>query len=255
MFIPLTGALAAISRADWLVLAAVSGILSGGPPPAADPGAYIRALFPEERLAFIVKYAASADVYSGLLKFRRPPRIFIRCPDDGCEPDVRHLPADLRARVPAAYGEEVDRPEAAEIEIHVAAGPRDFDRRDREVDGMLHVDAQLGSRYLFPPQPAPCRATLYFDQQRWTMVKSMIFVDSGASPRMQYLCMAFELVRAIGVLTVPAPLFYRELEKHPGDDPLPRLAADAYLHTSMEIAAGASRAQALAVLKHRYDLQ
>ncbi|MGE0237934.1 MAG: hypothetical protein AB7F09_02675 [Parvibaculaceae bacterium] len=240
---------------NWLVLSAVSTLLSGEPRPEANVDTYIRALNPEQRLEFIIKYAASAETYAGFLKFRQPPRIYIHCQSDGCDPKLPHILADLRSRVPGAYGSVVAEPETAQIEIYVAAEPADFDRRDRQVDKELHIDAQIGAKFLFPPQPAPCRATIYFEQQTWTIEKTMIFIDSDASPRMQYLCMGFELTRAIGVLTVPVPLFYQKLAKRPSDDPLPYLAANVLLHTSAEIQAGDSTDKALAVLKDRYGVQ
>ncbi|WP_119272727.1 hypothetical protein [Taklimakanibacter deserti] len=241
--------------ADWLILAGVAGLLSGEPPPEANAEGYIRALIPEQRLVFIVKYAAAAWTYSGFIKFRQPPAIYLRCPTTGCDPHPLRILDDLRSRVPGAYGARGAEPDTAQIEIYVATDPVEFDKRDLEVDKALHIDAHIGSKFLLPPRPAPCRTTIYFDQKRSTIEKTMIFIDSDASPRMQSLCMGFELVRAIGAINVAGPLFYHEFEKHSGYDPLPYLAANVFLHTSTEIHAGDPVEKALAIFKDRYGLQ
>lgn len=241
--------------ADWLILAGVAGLLSGEPQPEANADSYIRALVPEQRLDFIVKYAAAAWTYSGFIKFQQPPQIYLHCPNAGCDPQALQIFDDLRSRVPGAYGSRVTEPDAAQIEIHLGAGSADFEKRDLEVDKALHIDAHIGSKFLLPPRPAPCRTTIYFDQKRSTIEKAMIFIDSDASPQMQSLCLGFELVRAIGAINVAGPLFYHELEKHSGYDPLPYLAANAFLHTSTEIRAGDPMEKALDVFKDRYGVQ
>ena len=241
---------------NWLIVASISGLLTVEPRPEADAAdAYIRTLLPQERLELIVKYSASAFYYSGFIKFQQPPKIFIRCQNDDCAPKLLGMLAVLRERVPGVYGEQVAEPEAAQIEVYVASEPQDFDRRDRLVDETLHVDAHVGSKFLLPPQPAPCRATIYFDHKRALIEKTMIFIDHDASERMQYLCMGFELVRALGVISLPAPLFYEDLEKRSSFDPLSYLAANMLLHKSREIEAGDPMKKALAILKDRYGVQ
>jgi hypothetical protein len=240
---------------NWLVVASITGLLLGQPQPGAKGDAYIRALVLQNRLEFILIYAASALTYSGLIKFQEPPRTYLRCPVDGCLPGPLGMLADLRERVPGAYGERVLEPDAAQIEIYVAAPSKDFDRRARQVDKKLHIEAQIGSRFLVPPQPAPCRTTIYFDHKRRVMKKALIFIDQDASPRMQYLCMGFELVRALGVVSIPQPLIYKDLEQRVDHDPLPFLSANVFLHKSNEIRAGASMDEVLAVLKDRYGAE
>jgi hypothetical protein len=244
-----------VTVTQWLILASFAGALSGKPLPEAGADTYIRQLIPEERLEFIIRYAASGWNYSGFIKFPQPPRIFVHCQDAGCDPGLLNLLADLQSRVPGAYAGQVTEPDVAQIEIYIAAKPAAFDQRDHQVDDTLHVSAQVGSRFLVPPQPAPCRATIYFDRRRWTIAKTMIFIDSDASPRMQHVCMGFELVRAIGAINMPLPLLYREHETQPGYDPSPYLAANAFLHTSAEIRPGDPMEKALTIFKDRYGVQ
>ena len=239
----------------WFVLASVAGLLSGEAELDAQADNYIRRLLPEQRLAFIVKYSAAAFNYSGFLKFRQPPDIYLHCPTGGCDPEPMRALDNLRSRVPSAYGQRTAEPEAAQIEIYMAAEPAEFEKRDVQVDKALHTEAHIGSKYLVAREPAPCRTTIYFDRRHWAIKKTMIFIDSDASPRLQLLCMGFELTRAIGAITVAAPTFYRKLEKSSSYDPLPYLAANAFLHTSAEIRAGDPMDKALAIFKDRYGVQ
>lgn len=240
---------------NWLLVVSITSLLSVESHPDAKGDAYIRALLPRNRMELIVTYSASAMTNSGLIKFQHPPKIYMRCPIDGCPLGPLGMLADLREQVPGAYGEQVTEPEAAQIEIYVAAESQAFDRRNRQVDKKLHIEAQIGSKFLSPSQPAPCRATVYFDHKRSVIKKAMIFIDHDASPRMQYLCMGFELVRAFGVISVPQPLIYKDLEKRLDYDPLPFLSANLFLHKSSEISAGASMDEALAILKERYGAE
>lgn len=241
--------------ANWLFVATLSGFLSVGPQPEAKPDAYIRALLPQDRQQLILLYSSSALMYSGFIKFHQPPGIYIHCPVDGCAPNLPGMIADLRSQVPDAFGEQVTEPDAAQIEIYIASESGEFDRRDRKIDKRLHANAHVGSKFLLPPRPAPCRSTIYFDLKRSVIEKAMIFIDQDASSRMQYLCMGFETVRALGVISIPEPLFYQDLEKRVMYDPLPYLSANAFLHSSTEIRAGAPMEQALAVLRERYGVQ
>jgi hypothetical protein len=239
----------------WLIVASIAGLLSGEDHPDAKGDAYIRALLPQNRMALIVTYAASAVTKAGLIKFPHPPKIYIHCPAEGCQLEPLGMLADLREQTPGALGDQVTEPEAAQIEIYVAAESKAFDRRDREVNKKLHIDAEVGSKFLLPPQPAPCRTNVYFSHRRSVIKKAMIFIDHDTSPRMQYLCMGFELVRALGVIGIPQPLIYKDLETRVDYDPLPFLSANVFLQKSSEIRAGASMDEALAILKERYGAE
>jgi hypothetical protein len=241
--------------ANWPLLTSVLGFLSGEPHSTANADAYIRSLLPEQRLEFIVRYSASAWIYSKFMKFRQPPLIYIHCKENECDPSPLRILDDLHSRAPDAYGARVSDPEAAQIELYVDPEPTDFDKRDRDIDKKLHLDAHIGSRFLYPSQAAPCRTTVYFDRKRAALEKAMIFIDRDASPRMQDLCMGFELVRAIGVVNLPSPLFYQELETRFDYDPVPYLAANAFLHRSPDIQAGDPMEKALAVFKDRYGVK
>ena len=244
--------------AMWLLLTGVLGLPSGPPQPAASADVFIRSLPPEQKSELIESYVASAWAFSKILKFRRAPAIYLSCPDKGCDPVAAGILENLRAQAPKALGEQTADKDAAQIEIYLAPQSEAFDKRDREIDRKLHLDSNITARKLLFPEPAqdaPCWTTSYFDNGTGVIEKALVFIDSDASPRMQYLCMGYETVRAAGVMNIESVYFYRNDEKRLFADPAQWLAANAYLHGLPDIKAGDTMAKARSALEDRYGLK
>lgn len=230
--------------------------------PAASQAAdkmdiYIKELPVEQRTRLVENYITSGFVYSKFLKFQHPAAIYLSCADKACDPAPLGMLDDLRAKAPLTLGERVGEADAAQIEIYVAPQPWAYETRDRLVDAKLHTDASYSGRYVSSPPnplPAPCRTATYFDLHTGVIAKSLIFIDSDASPRIQTLCMGFELVRATGVVNTLAVIFYRKF-KGDLDAPTRRLAAHAHLHGLPEIRPSDKMEQARTVLKAKYELK
>lgn len=219
--------------------------------------AQIRALPEEKRISIVERYSWAGLVFSKFLKFRQPAAIYLLCPVKGCDTLPLRILEDLRSRAPTAIGKRVVEKAAAQIEIHVAPEAAGFEARDREIDAKLHLNANITMKRFLEPQPAtdaPCWTITYFDNSG-VVAKSLIFIDSDASPRMQYLCMGFETVRALGVMNLESVYFYRDLEKEPFGDPVQWLAAMAFLHGLPDIRPGDAMERARAILEDRYELR
>jgi hypothetical protein len=219
--------------------------------------AYIRTLPAEQRAFLIENYVAAGWSFLKFLKFRHTPAIYLSCPDKGCDPLPVSMLEDLRAQAPKAFGNRIAEKDAAQIEIYLAPKPTAFEARDRAIDGEFHLNVNITTREFPFPKPredAPCWTITYFDKMG-VIAKTLVFINSDSSPRMQYLCMGFESVRATGVMNLPSVYFYRDLERHQVRYPIQWLAANAYLHGSLEIQPGDTMENVRAVLKERYELK
>lgn len=119
--------------------------------PSDQMEAYIKALPPEIRTALIEKYTPSAWTFSGFLKHRSPPRIYVSCPPAGCAPVALGILDELRSRAPATFGARTAQADPAGIEIYLAPQADEFDKRDRDIDARLHLDANIGGRTVRTP--------------------------------------------------------------------------------------------------------
>lgn len=218
---------------------------------------YIKALPLEQRIFLIENYAEGAWIFSKFLKFRHAPKVYVSCPDKGCDPLPISMLENLRTLAPKTLGKRTAEKDAAQIEIYLAPQPTAFEARNRALDGELNLNANITEREFRiprPPETAPCWTITYFDKTG-VIAKSLIFIDSDSSPRMQYLCMGFESVRATGVMNFPGVYSYRDLEKRRGRYETQWPAANAYLHGSLEIQPGDTMEKALTVLGERYELK
>jgi hypothetical protein len=230
--------------------------------PDGDMDAYIKSRSPETRTTLIEKYLAALWKFDRVLKHRDTPRIYLSCPKDGCIPHVLRILEFLQSNAPDTFGARIAQADAAQIEVYVAPRPDTFDQRDREIDGRLHLDANITSKKLFKPGgkdiefvDAPCWAVSYFDKHTGVIEKSLIFIDSDSSPREQHSCMGFELVRAAGVVSNPNIVFYRKFDPALDDKISIWLAANAYLHGLSYIKAGDPIENVQRILKDRYGVK
>jgi hypothetical protein len=230
--------------------------------PAASQAAdemdiYIKELPLAPRARLVENYTFAGFNFSKFLKFQRPAAIYLSCAEQACDPGAVGMLDDLRAKAPLALGERVDEAEAAQIEIYVAPQPLAYEARDRVVDGKLHTHANYTGRTISPPPDplaAPCWTATYFDFHTGVIAKSLIFIDSDASPRVQALCMGFEVVRAAGVVNSLDVYFYHKFEGDLGA-PTNWLAANAYLHGLPEVRPGDTMQQVQKILGTKYGLK
>lgn len=250
----------------WKVLAALATLGLFALPAAAEPTgemeAYIKALPRAERTSLIRNYIWSGGLFSGFLKYREPPQIYVSCPPEGCPaPTLRVLDA-LQMRAAGTLGMRSAKAEAAGIEVYLAPQPDEFDKRDRDLDARLGLDANLTSRKLLDPDSsggalvtAPCWTVTYFDMHSGVIEKALIFIDSNAPARLQSLCMGFELVRATGVANTASLVLYRKLKAGREGNALKSLAVNAYLHGLPEIQPKDTMEKAYRLLANRYGLK
>lgn len=236
-------------------------------PVMAEPGdqmeAYIKALPPEIRTALIENYLPAGWTFSGFLKHRSPPQIYVSCPNEGCTPAAAGILDELQSRAPKTFGAKTAQADAAGIEIYLAPQADEFDKRDRDIDTRLHLDASISGRTVPKPngQPgvefvsAPCWTVIYFNQATGIIAKALIFIDSDEPARLQSLCLAFELVRAAGVMNTEWVLDYREREPGREESAFRWLALNAYLHGLSEIRPKDTMAKADRYLADRYGLK
>lgn len=243
--------------AIWHLLTGVLGVLSGPPQSGANAEAFIRSLPPEQKSELIIRYAASAWVFP-ILKFRRVPAIYLSCPDKGCDPLAVSILENVRAQTPNTLGERTADRDAAQIEIYMAPQSEAFDKRDREIDARLHLNANITIRkfpFPEPAQAAPCWTITYYDNETGVIGKALVYIDSDSSPRMQYLCMGYEAIRAAGVMNMEGVYIYRKEEKRRFSDPIRWLAANAYLHGLSEIQPGDTMGKVQTILEDRYEVK
>jgi hypothetical protein len=244
------------------ILAAALFAAPAAAQPSGDMDAYIKSRSPETRTTLIEKYLAALWIFNRVLKHRDTPRIYLSCPTDGCIPPALRILEFLQSNAPETFGASIAQADIAEIEVHVAPRPGTFDRRDREVDGKLHLDANITSKKLLKLGgknielvDAPCWAVSYFDKNTGVIAKSLIFIDSDSSPREQHSCMGFELVRAAGVMSTPNIVFYRKFDPALDDNFSIWLAANAYLHGLSDIKAGDPVEKVQRILSDRYGVK
>jgi hypothetical protein len=241
----------------FLAILAILPAFPAASQPADKMDIYIKELAAEQRTRLVENYLNSGFVYSKFLKFQRPAAVYLSCADKACDPAPLGMLDDLRAKAPLALGERVGEADVAQIEIYVAPQPSAYEARDREIDREFHTDANYSGRNLSPPPdplPASCWTATHFDLHTGVIAKSLIFIDSDASPRIQTLCMGFELVRAAGMVNTEAVLFYQKLDADLGNVTI-WFAANAYLHGLPEIRPGGRMEEARAALNARYGLK
>lgn len=229
----------------WFMVAGALAVLSA--PYRLDTATLIRTLPPQERAELIETYA-----YSKVRKFSRPPALYLSCPDQGCDPTLARYLVDLRAEAPNSLGREAADRQLAQIEIYVAPRPDAFEARKDEMDKRSSLDSSQTARRVraLEEEDMPCWTASYHDKSG-AIEKSLVYIDSDWSPRMQYLCMAHETVRALGI-NVEFAVIYRKWEKS-RYDPFRRLALNAYLHGLTVIKPGLSPEQALSALANLYE--
>ncbi|WP_119392023.1 hypothetical protein [Taklimakanibacter lacteus] len=244
------------------ILATVLFCIPAAAQPAGDMDAYIKSRSPETRATLIENYLAGRWIFDRVLKYRNTPSIYVSCPKEGCVSPALHILEFLQSNAPDTFGARIAQADAAQIEVHIAPRPDTFDQRDRKIDGKLHLDANITSKKLLKTGgkdiefvDAPCWAVSYFDKYTGVIEKSLIFIDSDSSPREQYSCMGFELVRAAGVVSTLNIVFYRKFDTTLDDNVSIWLAANAYLHGLPDIKAGDPMEKVQRILSDRYDVK
>lgn len=246
------------------VVAALWMAASAAAPDTATPidkmDAYIKDL-PQERRSWLVESYAWASVMSpGILKYRTPPQIYVTCPEGGCAPAAMGSLKTLQSYAPGAIGQLTGAADNSGIEVYMAPEPEEFTRRDHDTDTLLRLNAHITAKTIvnfgpaaFGHVAAPCWTVMYYDKRTGVIKKSLIYIDSDAASHLQSLCMAFELVRASGVMNTLGVHLYHKI-KPPASTYVLGLAVTAYLHGLPAIRPGDKYEQVLSVLENRYGL-
>lgn len=222
--------------------------------------AYIKDLPQERRSALVEAYVWASVMFPGTLKYRTPPQIYVTCPKDGCAPAAIGSLETLQSYAPGAIGQLTGTADTSGIEVYMASEPEEFTRRDRDTDALLRLDAHITAKTIMNFDPAafghvaaPCWTVMYYDNRTGVIEKSLIFIDSDAASHLQSLCMAFELVRASGVISTLGVRLYHKI-KPPANRHVLGLAVTAYLHGLPAIRPGDKYEKVLSVLENRYGL-
>lgn len=236
----------------WFVVAGALAVLSA--PYRLDTATFIRTLPAEERAELIETYVSGALGYSNVRKFSTPPTLYLSCPDHGCDPSLARFLADLRAHAPATLGADAADRQLAQIEFYVAPRPEAFELRMDEMDKRPFLDSSRTARRVraLKEEDLPCWTVSYY-HKTGIIEKSLIYIDSDWSPRLQYLCMAHETMRGMG-MNADFAVIYRKWEKS-RYDPFRRLATNAYLHGLAAIKPGQPPEQVLSALADLYELK
>lgn len=223
--------------------------------------AYIKDLPLDRRNSLVENYAGAGLMFPGFLKYRTPPQIYVSCPREDRAPAAMGSLEAIQSYAPATLGRRAGAADKAGIEIYLAAEPDEFTRRDRDTKARLRLDAHISAKTILNIDPlafgkfaAPCWSVIYFDKRTGVIEKSLIFIDSDAPSRMQSLCMTFELVRAVGVVSTPSVTLYHKTNAPLAKRDILWLAANAYMHGLAAIRPGDKYENVLSVLKTRYGL-
>lgn len=246
------------------VVTALWMAVSAAAPDTAVPidkmDAYIKDLPQARRSALVESYVWTSLMFPGTLKYRTPPQIYVTCPKDGCAPAAIDSLETLQSHAPGAIGRLTGTANTSGIEVYMAPEPEEFTRRDHDTDALLRLDAHITTRTIMNFGPAasghlaaPCWTVMYYDKRTGVIEKSLIFIDSDAASHLQSLCMAFELVRASGVVSTPGVRLYHKF-KPPANTQVLDLAVTAYLHGLPAIRPGDKYEKILSVLENRYGL-
>lgn len=232
--------------------------------PADKMEAYIKGLSQERRSKLVEDYAWAGLMFSSFLKFRKAPQIYLSCPKEGCDATSTAIInlETLQSYAPATLGRRASTADTSGIEVYLAPEPNEFSRRDRDIDARLRMDAHFSNKTIRNIDPrafayvvaAPCWSAIYFDKRTGVIEKSLIYIDSDAPSHLQGLCMAFELVRAVGVMSTPSTILYQKIEAPVANRHVPWLGANAYMHGLSAIEPGDKYERALSVLKNRFGL-
>lgn len=246
-----------VVTALWM---AASAAAPGTAAPIDKMDAYIKDLPQERRSALVESYAWTSLMFPGTLKYRTPPQIYVTCPKHGCAPAAIASLETLQSYAPGAIGRLAGAADTSGIEVYMAPEPEEFSRRDHDTDALLRLDAHITAKTIMNFDPAvsghvaaPCWTVMYYDKRTGVIEKSLIFIDSDAASHLQSLCMAFELVRASGVMSTLGVRLYHKI-KPPANGHVLGLAVTAYLHGLAAIRPGDKYEKVLSVLENRYGL-
>ncbi|QIG46914.1 hypothetical protein G5V57_03625 [Nordella sp. HKS 07] len=126
-------------------------------PDAATPAdkmeAYIKDLPQARRSLLVENYVWAGLMFPGFLKYRTLPQIYVSCPKEGCAPAAIYNLEIIHSYAPATLGRRAGAADMSGIEIYVAPEPNEFNRRDRNTDARLQLDAHITAKTILNFDP------------------------------------------------------------------------------------------------------